>query len=483
MKKQVYNPYLPLYEYIPDGEPHVFEGRLYIYGSHDQYGAFSFCHNDYVTWSAPLDDLSDWRYEGVIYRKDQDPDNSRGKKNLFAPDVVKGYDGKYYLYYSFDFTGKIGVAVSDSPKGPFTYYGHVRYKTGKEIGTLARDHFYFDPGVINDRGTVYLYAGFGPDHIFPQIRPGLKADGCYCMKLAEDMLTVEEGPVKVFEKKGKADPSFEGHEFFEASSIRRVGNLYYFIYSSIRGHELCYALASSPYGPFEYKGTIVSNGDVGIDGRKEKDAVYPLGNNHGSIIRVNDRWYVFYHRHTNYTNTDRQGLAERIYFDKNGDIKQVETTSSGINDGPLKGDRSYPASICCYLRPKEGNVFYPFFKMRKSNKTYITQSGEDFDTVETQYIKNVMEGCVIGYKYFDLSLTSKISLVCKGKAKGRVSLRFSPEGEDYKTADFESDGEEEHTVSFDISERGDKEAIYFCFESLEGKTDVYRLEFEISEEE
>ena len=67
MKKQVFNPYLPLYEYIPDGEPHIFDGRLYIYGSHDKFGAFNFCHNDYVTWSTPIDDLKSWKYPSVDF--------------------------------------------------------------------------------------------------------------------------------------------------------------------------------------------------------------------------------------------------------------------------------------------------------------------------------------------------------------------------------------------------------------------------------
>ena len=69
MKKQVFNPYLPSYEYIPDGEPRVFNGRLYIYGSHDKFSGDVYCQNDYVCWSAPVDDLRDWRYEGVIYKK------------------------------------------------------------------------------------------------------------------------------------------------------------------------------------------------------------------------------------------------------------------------------------------------------------------------------------------------------------------------------------------------------------------------------
>ena len=73
MDRQAVNPYLPSWEYIPDGEPHVFNGRVYVYGSHDRFNAPIFCVNDYVCWSAPVEDLSDWRYEGVIYRKKQDP--------------------------------------------------------------------------------------------------------------------------------------------------------------------------------------------------------------------------------------------------------------------------------------------------------------------------------------------------------------------------------------------------------------------------
>lgn len=73
MKKTMVNPYLPLWEHIPDGEPHVFGDRLYLFGSHDKFGGRKYCMKDYVCWSVPVDDLSDWRREGVIYRKKQDP--------------------------------------------------------------------------------------------------------------------------------------------------------------------------------------------------------------------------------------------------------------------------------------------------------------------------------------------------------------------------------------------------------------------------
>lgn len=68
MKKQAFNPYLPSWEYVPDGEPYVFDGRVYVYGSHDIFGGHVFCLNDYVCWSAPVDDLGNWRYEGIIYK-------------------------------------------------------------------------------------------------------------------------------------------------------------------------------------------------------------------------------------------------------------------------------------------------------------------------------------------------------------------------------------------------------------------------------
>ena len=93
------NPYLPFWEYIPDGEPYVFGDRVYVYGSHDFYNGYVFCMGDYVCWSAPVDDLTDWRYEGVIYPKTNDPANRDGSMCLYAPDVTQGPDGRYYLYY------------------------------------------------------------------------------------------------------------------------------------------------------------------------------------------------------------------------------------------------------------------------------------------------------------------------------------------------------------------------------------------------
>ena len=148
MKKPAFNPDLPSWEFVPDGEPHVFDGRVYVYGSHDRRNGTEFCQDDYVVWSAPVDDLGNWRCEGVSYRKTQDPLNGapydgelpriscpmgtqETPRLLYAPDVAKGPDGRYYLYYSLDFTNVISVAVGDSPAGPFEFLDFVRMADGR----------------------------------------------------------------------------------------------------------------------------------------------------------------------------------------------------------------------------------------------------------------------------------------------------------------------------------------------------------------
>lgn len=475
MKRQVYNPYLPLYEYIPDGEPHVFNGRVYIYGSHDKFGAFNFCQNNYVTWSAPIQDLTNWKYEGEIYNKREDPDNKNGRHNLFAPDVTCGPDGKYYLYYTLDWTGKIGVAKADNPVGPFKFIGHVKYNDGTELGRKKEDAFQFDPAVLtDDNGKVYLYSGFGATTWFPQIRHHLKPQGCFCMELDNDMRTIKKGPIKVLDKKGKAfRDEFQGHNFFEASSIRKIKGFYYLVYSSVYGHDLCYCTSHNPFGPFYYQGVIVDIGDIGFENRLPRRAIYPLGNNHGGIATINGQYYIFYHRHTNYTNTDRQGMADKIVIDQHGTIKQVETTSCGLNHGSLSGCGDYPASICCILVPHNGNIFYPFFALPfQKKRVYITQSGKDSDKIETQYIHNLRSLDKFGYRFFNLSHTTEIALTVSGNAKGTFEV-FALTKSLGKT-DFISTKKSKSKIVFTIKTQSFNEELLFSFKG-KGKLDVFTV--------
>ena len=463
--KQITNPYLPLNEYVPDGEPHLFEGRVYIYGSHDSFGEFPFCHKDYVTYSCPIDDLTSWRYEGIIYpKKNKDPYSKNGKNDYYAPDVCKGNDGRYYLYYSYSWSSVISVAVSSSPKGPFEFLGFVKYKDGQIYGKRKGDHFAFDPGVyVDDDERIYLYSGFGAISFFPQIPFGHKPSGGYGMELLDDMLTIKSEPVKLMNKPGEDNSFPKEHAFFEASSMRKIKGRYYYIYSSLNGHELCYATSSSPLGPFKYGGVIISNGDVGYNNRTKKNACYPLGNNHGSILEINNDYYIFYHRHTNYTNTDRQAMAEKIEILEDGSIPQVEKTSMGLNSKPLSGKGEYKASICSTLIPNCGNIFYPFFRPPFFSlfKTYITQKNKD-DKEETQYIHNVKNNTIIGYKYFDLSNSKKIILNVSGKFKGNVLLQLKEDGNCISNVkiDFKS---KNYKIEIPLKDTTSKDAIFFKF--------------------
>ena len=414
MKKQVFNPYLPLCEYVPDGEPYVFDGRVYIYGSHDEAGGTMYCPGDYVSWSAPVEDLSDWRFEGVSYRRTQDPSNAEDKLQLWAPDVVKGHDGRYYLYYCFNFHPEIGVAVSDSPAGPFEFYGHVHYADGKVLD----EHLPFDPAVfVDDDGKVYLYYGFAPKPMFhPDLPPIMPSPGCMVTELEEDMVTAKAEAKMCAPGVVNADgTTFEGHAFFEAASMRKINGTYYLVYSSQLSHELCYATSAYPDRDFTYGGTIVSNGDVGLNGRTK--AVNMTGNNHGGLVEINGQWYIFYHRQTHATESSRQGCAQPVEILPDGSIPQVEITSCGLNGGPLKGAGEYSAGYVCHLTTDAEVGKIIFGQDLKESQPYIFE-----ETKDLHYVANVTDGVTLGWKYFSFEGETALSLVLRGAGEGVLSV-------------------------------------------------------------
>lgn len=419
MKKTVFNPYLPSWEYTPDGEPHVFGDRVYVYGSHDIFNGCVFCLGDYVCYSAPVTDLSDWKYEGVIYKKTDDPLNKEGKMCLYAPDVTVGPDGKYYLYYVLDKVSVVSVAVSDNPAGPYEFYGYVHYADGTRLGEREGNMPQFDPAVITEGDKTYLYTGFCGNGMKDRL-------GAMATVLDKDMLTVIEDynvivPGDVYGK----GTGFEGHEFFEAPSIRKIGDTYYFVYSSAVMHELCYATSKNPTDGFVYRGVIVSNCDLHIDSYKPADMSAAYGaNNHGGFEIINGQYYIFYHRHTNNTWYCRQGCAEKISVNPDGSIPQVEITSCGLNDGPLPGKGEYPAYIACnmWVDGKPSNyVGVPFAPK-------VTQDGRDGDE-NLGYIANISDGTTFGYKYFDFKGITKVSIETRGYIKGDFEVRTKWDGE------------------------------------------------------
>ena len=354
------NPYLPKWEYIPDGEPRVFGDRVYIYGSHDNAGSAKFC--DYVLkcWSAPVNNLNEWVCHGDIFRvkatRDcpSDTDWTDDNTELYAPDVVEK-DGKYYLY-AYIMNTKGCVAVSDRPEGPFKLLSKYKYTIPDEICCYG---WFIDPGVfVDDDGRTYIYCGFERSFMAE-----INSENMYEIldgSCIEHIIPVEPRPEYGFTENESL--------FFEACSMRKVNGTYYLIYSPKQGSRLAYATSDNPTGPFTYRGYIVDNG---VD--------YPGGNDHGSIACINGQWYIFYHRMTNNSIMSRRACVEKIEILPDGTIPTVEMTSLGFEDS-LNPYKITEAEIACVLK----------------GGAYVTEKN-----VFERVITNITDGCVIGYKYFD----------------------------------------------------------------------------------
>lgn len=477
MKKQVYNPYLPSYEYIPDGEPRVFNERLYIFGSHDRYGSDFFCQNDYVTWSAPIDDLSDWKYHGLIFDRYQDSLNKEGFV-LFAPDVIQGNDGRYYLYYAPCGTCSIGVAVSQRPQGPYKFLGHITHKDETLYGRKENDPYPFDPAIfIDDDKRIYLFAGFDPDPGWDYLerefgKTKLSHKPCY-VELEEDMYTIKGGPYPL---KIENCPD-HGHQFFEASSMRKFEGRYYFIYSSWNSHELAYAISDKVQGPYQYKGILHDNGDIGIV--EEKDRVSYTGNNHGSLIQIKGKYYIFGHRQTDYSSYSRQGIAEEIRREADGTFRQAEMTSCGLNGGSLLPSGRYGAYIACHLTAKSGAIHYLDMcpqEIREKHPAFV-QEGQDRENDPKQYITNMQDGSTCGFKYFAFEKEIFLSVSTRGDS-GIIEVRTSFKGPVLATIRIEENKDFTDSKKVRLSiEETDRFALYLTYKG-EGHIDL--LEFELS---
>ena len=439
------NPYLPLWEHIPDGEPYVFEDpdqpgklRVYIYGSHDS-RITDYCGREQVVWSASVDSLNNWRYDGEILVVNK---NAKGDilnedslaDVLFAPDVtlVTDKNGKktYYLYPNDQHGGRNGlVAKSDRPDGPFEVCNWSKENPNATDGVLQ-----FDPGVfVDDDGKVYGYWGFGHS-MAAELDPATMATVMPGTKVVDGMISGYKEPGKF--------------RFFEASSIRKVKDKYVFIYSRFTeegefglpttNYTLAYAYSDKPLGPWTYGGTI-------IDGRaREKDeqgnviaSANVSGNTHGSICEINGQWYVFYHRQSGLNEFARQAMVAPITVKvEEGpggkvEISEGEYTSEGFALNGLDPFERHSAGICCwYTGPKvaihewPNNTFYG---------SYVAASYGTDDKFEkpydlrnnTNFVVNNTDGSIVGYKYFNFDAVN-------GRKDVSLLLNLIPEGIDGK---------------------------------------------------
>ena len=438
------NPYLPLWEHLPDGEPRVFEDpdhpgkyRAYIIGSHDTHYT-EYCGNDIRMWSAPVEDLSKWEDEGPIFSYFIDGHWD----TMFAPDLVEVNDretGKrtYYLYpHSRGWRRIPMVCKSDRPDGPFTPINLTPDGRACVEGSLID----FDPSVFIENITnkkdkdykkgfrAYVFYGFQhstacelDQNTMYSKRPGTE--------LIDPFIPASSHDGKLLDKPGSEYKAlYKGQNpldfnFFEASSIRQVGNKYVMVFSGYSGKEyglgntnsaLRYAYGDSPLGPWRSGGVLVDSRGVVVNEDGSHLTTTNAGHNtHGSIQEINGQWYVFYHRPPRGFGYARQPMVApvKITWDKKkvadgGTVKitaydpyaannewtakasdgneytGAEVTSEGFQIFGLPPYKYYSAGLACYMT---GNDW-----MRDNHDVWNNSMD----------LMGITNKGVIGYKYF-----------------------------------------------------------------------------------
>lgn len=295
-KKAISQP-LVKHIYTADPSAHVFNGKIYIYPSHDIDAGEAFddlgSHFDMQDYHViSMDSIGGKAVDNGVALDVKDV--AWAEKQMWAPDAAHK-NGKYYLFFpakDYDGIFRIGVAVSDSPIGPF-----------KPQPEAIKGSFSIDPAVFEDEdGSYYIYFGglwggqlqrwrsgtFNAEHPeSPTAHLPEDHEPALCAKVAKltgDLLEFSETPKDVVILDESGDPILAGdnkRRFFEGPWLHKYNGKYYFSYSTGDTHFICYAIGDTPYGPFTYKGKIL-NPVVGWT-------------THHSICEVEGKWYLFYH--------------------------------------------------------------------------------------------------------------------------------------------------------------------------------------------
>ena len=442
------NPYLPLWEHLPDGEPRVFDDpdnpghqRAYIIGSHDVHYD-KYCGNDVRMWSAPVEDLTQWRDEGPIFSW-----YAGGQwDTMYAPDLVCTTDrttGKktYWLYPHSRGWGRIAmVCKGDRPNGPFTPVNLTDDGMRCVEGSLID----FDPSVfiepVNDKKDkdydkgyrAYVFYGFQhstacelDQETMYSKRPGTELIDPFIPASSRDgKLLDKEGSEYKALYKGQNPLDFN---FFEASSIRQVGNKYVMVFSGYSGKEygldntnsaLRYAYGDTPLGPWRSGGVLVDSRGVVPNEDGSKLITTNAGHNtHGSLQEINGQWYVFYHRPPRGFGNARQAMVAPVKIEwdkkpvaKGGQVRitgydpytknnewtakatdgneytGAEVTSEGFQIFGLPCYGYYSAGIACYMAGPNANQ-------------YMQDNHDVWDN--SMDLAGLQGGSIIGFKYFN----------------------------------------------------------------------------------
>ena len=324
------NPISPMGVYLADPSARVApDGRLYIYGSRDESPDY-YCSDRYDILSTS--DLINWKHEKNTFS---------WETIIYAPDAVYK-DGKTLLYFENP-GGDEFVAEGESPIGPF-----------KEAEVIEGPHE-IDPAVfIDDDGQAYYFFGQMSSKAY---------------KMNPDLKTLDQGSFT----EGFLDE--ENNGFHEGIFAFKRGRYYYLVYADIsRNHRptcIGYSMATSPLGPYTYKGVIIDN--AGCDPE--------VWNNHGSVVRYKRKWYVLYHRATHGCVAMRKACIERIRFNRDGTIDEVEMTTQGTGK-PLDCMGTIDAARACKL---SGHVRIE--KMTDDPEREILSQIQDSDSAVWKYIR------------------------------------------------------------------------------------------------
>jgi len=276
--------------YTADPSAHVFDGRMYVYTSHDENDATYFDMLDWHVFSS--ENLVDWVDHGAILSLE---DVDWAEKWAWAPDAIER-NGNYYFYYPVE-RAKIGVAISDSPTGPFEdKRGKAIIDNTGQIEKIGKEPI--DPSVFIEDGQAYMYFGCREPKV---------------VKLKKNMMNLK-GDVQDLKIHGiENDKEHFGGYYGEAPWVFKRKETFYLLYSNGWGKEstLVYATGKDPMGPFEFQGEVMD--------------VVNSWTSHGSIVEFKGKWYVFYHNMELSKNNYRRSICfDEITFDENGMINKLK---------------------------------------------------------------------------------------------------------------------------------------------------------------
>jgi arabinoxylan arabinofuranohydrolase len=403
------NPITPPGVFFADPSAHIWNGKLYLYGSLDESCDYWCSSRHHVIETK---DMKTWKIHENVFESAGNRDQvTYNDQMLYAPDCAFATDTFYLYYCQPDGFAAEGLATSKNPEGPFI--------NGQKLN--IKDYQQIDPSLfIDDDGQAYyIWGQFSLK--MAKMKPNMRELDLSTLK--DSVITEKE------------------HFFHEGSFLAKRKGIYYLVYADISRAEmptcLGYSTSLSPFGPYKYGGVIVDN-----------DQCNPGNwNNHGSIAEFNNNWYVFYHRSTNGCDKMRKACVEPISFLPDGSIPEVEMTSQGAGN-PLNAFSKIEVETACNL---QGNIRIHAFSK---------------DQEELAQIRN---GDKAVFKYIDFGTgANRIKLrVSPGSKGGKIFINADkPWHQQLAEIVIEPnpDKKEWRTLSFNIEKVSGVHALYLSFQ-------------------